>query len=103
MDPYWVSNKDDGAMMTRRFEPDGRLTAPRNDPLQGGEAPMRWRFVEGGIQVEQYPTLVPKRRADWGFQLENQWVVFLADLKEGGEHAHGVSRSSASLPRAERS
>ena len=37
---------------------------------------MRWRFYAGDVQVEQYPPLRPTRCEDWGWRLDNEYVVF---------------------------
>jgi len=40
---------------------------------------MRWRFTpEKHIQVEQYPPLTMSRTSDWGWRMENAFVVFLS-------------------------
>lgn len=91
IDPYWLHGKDESKMMIRTFTCDGLMIAPAGDPLMDPNEGMRWRFTaKNDVQVEDFPPLVVKRRPDWGFTLENQWVVFRADLKPGGPLAHGI-------------
>jgi len=41
---------------------------------------MKWQFVENNkyVQVEQYPPLKPSRTSDWGWKLENPYVIFVS-------------------------
>jgi hypothetical protein len=91
IDPYWVHNKDESRMMRRRFAVDGTFQAiGQNDPLMDPHMAMSWRFVGDGVQVEEFPVLQCSRTRDWGFVLENQWVIFKADLPLNGPHSSGV-------------
>lgn len=75
-------------MMRRVFTNAGAMTAtcgPHPDPLMAEGEAMRWRFTaDGRVQVEDYPALTVKRRADWGFTMENLWVVFIAEVPAEG-------------------
>ena len=93
VDPYWINGKDESKMMKRRFAMDGTFQAIGDtDPLMSPEEVMSWRFVgdNGAVQVEDYPPLKCRRLSDWGFCLENQWVLMIADLPIDGPHAVGV-------------
>jgi hypothetical protein len=99
-DPYWVHGKDESKMMRRKFVADGSIfQAPEGDPFHDvdrvssddGEN-MKWRFTRSGdVQVESYPPLRVRRTPDWGFILENAWVLLIADLKVDGPFVHGVA------------
>lgn len=93
VDPYWVHGQDESMMMRRRFSMDGTFQAIGNsDPLMAPEDTMSWRFVgdKGAIQVEDFTPLKCSRLSDWGFCLENQWVILIADLSPGGPHNFGI-------------
>ncbi|KAJ3090586.1 hypothetical protein HK102_003292, partial [Quaeritorhiza haematococci] len=34
-----------------------------------------WRFLVDSVQVQAYPPLRPSRKPDWGWQMENDYVV----------------------------
>ena len=84
MDPSW----DDGVPCTRRFEADGRLSAPADDVmltnLASFEPPsgFRWRFRDSKrygrrIQVNQWPSYtVHRTKSDWGYAIVGEWTVF---------------------------
>lgn len=97
IDPYWVHGKDESKMMKRKFLSDGNIfRAPEDDPFHdvyNGESEMTWKFTNSGdVQVEQYPPLRVKRSSDWGFILENQWVLLIADLSVDGPFVHGIEQ-----------
>jgi hypothetical protein len=100
IDPYWLEGKDPAAMVQRFFHPDGTLTSPVNDYLWGEDATMRWKSVtaaEGGmaVRINQYPNLTVSRTRDWGWRMENMWVVFEAELAVEGPYAQGVGPNAA--------
>ncbi|KAG7668231.1 hypothetical protein Ndes2526B_g01052 [Nannochloris sp. 'desiccata'] len=93
-DPYWVNGKDESKMMRRRFIAEGNIfQAPKGDPFRDeidGEE-MKWKFTrDGEVQVEHYPPLRVRRTPEWGFILENPWVLLIADLPTGGPFVLGI-------------
>ena len=95
VDPYWMHGKDESKMMRRRFTADGRMIADEPDPLMDAGEAMQWRMLANGqIQVEDFPPLKIKRRSDWGFTLENQWVLFIADLPPSDHFLDALAASS---------
>lgn len=95
VDPYWMHGKDESKMMRRRFTADGRMIADEPDPLMDAGEAMQWRMLANGqIQVEDFPPLKIKRRPDWGFTLENQWVLFIADLPPADHFLDALAASS---------
>jgi hypothetical protein len=95
VDPYWMHGKDESKMMRRRFTADGRMIADEPDPLMDAGEAMQWRMLANGqIQVEDFPPLKIKRRPDWGFTLENQWVLFIADLPPSDHFLDALAASS---------
>lgn len=60
----------DQAGLSAKFKEDYTY---QSDLLDGD---MRWRFYAGDVQVEQYPPLKPSRTRDWGWRLDNDFVVF---------------------------
>jgi hypothetical protein len=91
-DPYWVHGKDESKMMRRRFIANGSIfQAPEGDPFKIEDEEMKWKFtLAGEVQVEQYPPLRVRRTTDWGFTLENAWVLLIADLPIDGPFVHGI-------------
>ena len=77
-------------MMRRRFTAEHTLVADKEDALMGVGESMRWRFMaDGRVQVEEYPALRAKRTSDWGWTLENEWVVFTAECRPPAAAAAG--------------
>jgi F-box-like len=100
-DPYWVHGKDESKMMRRRFIADGSVfRAPEGDPFHDddNEEEMKWKFTRSGeVQVEHYPPLRIRRTPDWGFLLENAWVVLVADLRRDGPFVQGIETPTGTL------
>lgn len=83
--------------MEGRFQTNGIATV-------GVFADMHWSIVEDNctdssshpgeqqpmkISVNQYPLLTVSRTFDWGWKLENEWVVYLDVMVRGGAiHGH---------------
>jgi len=94
-DPYWIHGKDESKMMRRRFIANGSIfRAPKGDPFhnENEDEEMKWKFTSAGeVQVEQYPILRVRRTTDWGFILENAWVLLIADLPIDGPFVLGIN------------
>lgn len=94
LDPYWINNKDESKMMRRRFTREHLLISPKDDALEYMQPdPYHWAFASNGnnrVQVDDFPPLQVKRRSkDWGWIMENEWVLFIADLTLDGPHRFG--------------
>lgn len=77
----WVFFMKQNAYMCEfKFKPDGRIESN----MRGGvDRESRWKFVGYSprrVQVDEYPPLTVSRRPDdWGFRLENEYVLFYSD------------------------
>ncbi|KAK9863100.1 hypothetical protein WJX84_010564 [Apatococcus fuscideae] len=79
-DPYWTKA---GPMMQRKFHPDGSLTGdPAHHPFWNAAWESRWRFTKSSlgkrgffVKVNHWPALSISRTPDWGWKMENCWVV----------------------------
>jgi len=61
------------------FLPDGKV---RSNMRQGLSSDSRWKFLGANprsVQVDDYPPLFVSRREDWGFRLENHYVLFYSN------------------------
>lgn len=74
--------KQHGMQVDFSFEHDYRV----NSPIRAGiTTDTRWTFAGYNprmVQVDRYPPhLVTRRAHDWGWKMENQWVVFYSEAK----------------------
>lgn len=82
-DPSW--NKS-GAPMYRFFHHDGSITPNDGDPYWGNHE-SRWAFRTSRlgrtgpyVQVNHWPSMEISRTSNWGWEMQNLWVVYQADL-----------------------
>ena len=74
--------------MERHFRKNGTISNPLPDS-SFGEQRRTWRFInrkEGRrghfVRVNQWPALEVSRRSDWGWRMENQWVVYESTMRK---------------------
>lgn len=95
-DPYWTT-KDPNDRLKRFFSPDFTVVGPKDDRMWHNEV-MAWSFLEGSngnpnermVRINDYPPLKISRTKEWGWQMDNVWVVMEADLVRDGPYQKGV-------------
>eukprot|EP00455_Lapot_gusevi_P028888 TRINITY_DN30954_c0_g1_i1.p1 TRINITY_DN30954_c0_g1~~TRINITY_DN30954_c0_g1_i1.p1 ORF type:complete len:295 (-),score=18.87 TRINITY_DN30954_c0_g1_i1:31-795(-) len=65
---FWGGHADVNA--SARFHPDGTYTSELFNIAHS------WRLIGEYVQVAQYPYLAANRTPDWGWELQNQNVIF---------------------------
>ncbi|KAK9806004.1 hypothetical protein WJX73_003769 [Symbiochloris irregularis] len=88
MDPFWTR---EGPLCKRTFTENGEYTAVQPDPFTHDFA-FRWRFAKTKqgkkghyIKVNNFPSLVLSRTKNWGWRMENEWVVMAGPVHDSDD------------------
>lgn len=93
-----------GNEMIRYFQQDGSYVIGENDcPYQHPR--YRWQFLthKGGrpgvcVQINRFPCLAVSRTPDWGWRMENPWVLFTSNPRRPAPAATPKAAACSSTP-----